>query len=143
MNKQQIEEMLKPMEGKQYNYGGQTHKVWSYVVSEERERFFITTDRHAFDRPLEAANEFLSKWVSVDKQDEENHKFTALAKIEPVINKDLAITLKNTLLDNIKQIKENKDFIPQAIAIKDQVDSVISLAKTQLEYTKALHQLSK
>lgn len=55
------------------------------------------------------------------------------------VNKDL----QEILMDNIKKLKGDKDYIPQAQEINANVRSMIDLAKAEIEYMKTLAYLHK
>jgi len=46
-------------------------------------------------------------------------------------------------MENIEKVKADKDYIPQAQAVKDNVDSILNLAKTEIEYLNALHRINR
>jgi len=49
-----------------------------------------------------------------------------------------ASELTNIIMDNIKKVKEDPSFIPQAEAINSGVKTIIDIAKTQIEGYKAM-----
>lgn len=55
------------------------------------------------------------------------------------VNKDL----QEILMDNIKKLKSDKEYIPQAQEINANVRSMIDLAKAEIEYMKTLAYLHK
>ena len=63
----------------------------------------------------------------------------------PALTVDKAVTskLKDILMENIEKVKADKDYIPQAQAVKDNVDSILNLAKTEIEYLNALHRINR
>jgi hypothetical protein len=51
--------------------------------------------------------------------------------------------IKNLLLENIKKVNNDPSFIPQAQEINSNIKSIIELAKTEVEYLKALTMLNR
>lgn len=134
------------MKGDCYNYAGRPHYIRDWNINEERGRFYLKTDKHTYDRTLEDAMGFLNGFEPVPKRQ--------ISKIPPpedqgfrlpAMTVDQAVTsrLKDILLENIENVKKDKAYIPQAQAIKENVDSVLNLAKTEIEYLNALHRINR
>jgi len=51
--------------------------------------------------------------------------------------------LKNILMDSINKVRENKDYIPQAQEVNNNVKSIIDLAKAEIEYMKVISYMNK
>lgn len=51
--------------------------------------------------------------------------------------------IKSLILENIKKVKDDPAFIPQAIEVNSNIKSIIELAKTEVEYLKALTMLNR
>ncbi|MCO6499105.1 MAG: hypothetical protein J5I47_01865 [Vicingus serpentipes] len=60
---------------------------------------------------------------------------------QPTINGAVVSNVKQILLDNIKKVQENKDYIPQAAEINNNVKSIIDLAKAEIEMVKTIKNL--
>lgn len=137
--KERIEQLLKTMLNKKYRYGSATFIITDYDFNEKKERLLVYTDRkpEPYDRPMADCMEFLKSLQPVDEK--------KVAIIQPVVVKGmmlseggLGVTLKDTLLDNIKKIQENPAYIPQAEAITNNVNSLINLAKVEVDFLKTL-----
>jgi hypothetical protein len=135
MIKGTIEEMI----GGTYHYGHSQHTIKRYRINEERERVTIITDKNEFDRPLDAVMEFLNLFEAVEKPVSALQTLSESSMTLPQmqINGSVIRELKDVLMDNIKKVKEDKNYIPQAQAIKENVDAVIDLAKTEVSYMEA------
>lgn len=51
----------------------------------------------------------------------------------------MADKLIDVLEDNIRRVQEDKDYIPQAQAINNNVNSIINIQKMKLDVIKQLH----
>lgn len=145
MNERQIQlikETLESMQGIPYLYGNNTYIIKSYQVKEELERVYIQANKKHFDRPFDAVMEFLGKWepVEVNEITKYDEGFNLPKRS---IDSSVISALKDELLDNIKKVKENKAYIPQAEAVRSSVDSIITLAKTEIEYMETFIRLNK
>jgi PP-loop superfamily ATP-utilizing enzyme len=140
---QLIKETLTNMEGGRYSYGGKLHVIKSFLISEEKETVQIQTDKRYFDRPLESAMELLNHFEPIQEMGMQT--IAADDALVPVmqINSEVISQLKDILLDNIKKVREDKGFIPQATAVKLNVDSVIDLAKIEVAYMEAYVRMRK
>jgi hypothetical protein len=52
---------------------------------------------------------------------------------------DILLKLRDTLLENIDKVKSRPDYIPQAQEVKSNVDSIINLARTEIDMMKTIH----
>lgn len=132
MNKK-IEE-LKSMIGKQYLYNGNEIQILTYQL--DGEDVTIITNQ-----PQE-------KWVTVKVFDLKikllEFKTVDLPAVNESKNDQLSVTsntlisLRDTLLSNIEKVKEDPAFIPQAKNISYNVQTIINLAKIELEIKKTV-----
>ena len=128
-----IEKKLQSMLNKNWQYGMHVITFKGYDVNEEKERVYLHTnerDNH-WDRPFDGVSDFLKQFKPVDA--EGNRKQSDLMLMGST---DLTAQLKGILLDNIEKVKENRDYIPQATTINNNVNSLINLTKLQLDYVK-------
>lgn len=130
--------MVNQMLNKQFLYGSHITTVLDYDINEVRGRFYLFTDRREepYDRPLESADAFLKK-------------FSPVLNVPTIVDKPveapqmlgtpgLAGNLREILLDNIERLKNDKEYIPQAEAINENVKTMIDLAKTEVAYLAVL-----
>lgn len=136
MTRKEIESKLQAMLNRPYYYGGHVHTITSYDLNEESERVYIYTDRNGidpFDRKYDSIHGFLKRWDPVNnltpalqaKQD------TIVSPVNSTISQ-----LQTILLDNIEKVKKDANYIPQAKAINNDVNSIINLAKIQVMLIK-------
>lgn len=127
-----IKDTLDEMLGKSYTYGSNVVKILRYKIDPARDRVYITADNnYEFDRTFDAIFEFLGMLHPVKNNEiapPENGIIVRQVKDEDLVN------LRDILMDNITKIKNDKSYIPQAEAIKGNVDSIINLAKTDIAY---------
>jgi hypothetical protein len=145
MNKEIIIQTADSMKGSWFLYGNQQHYIKNYSMNEDAEKFTLTTDKKTFTRPYENVMEFLGLFEPVPEREPQlavsNSKGLFLPEV--TVNGAVVKELKDVLMDNIKKVQENKDYIPQAEAIKSNVDSVIQLAKAEIEYLNVLDRLNR
>lgn len=135
-----IESML----GGCFLYGNQQHYIKTYSVNPDTEKFSLITDKKTFTRPCENVMDFLGQFEPIQERHivpVSDNKGLFLPEI--TVNQSVVKELKDVLMDNIRKVKEDKSYIPQAEAIKANVDSVISLAKTEIEYISAIERLNR
>jgi len=131
-----IKEKLDGMTGKTFEYGRNPHTIKKYEIDPARDRVYIHTDKSVYDRTFDSFNDFISMFKPVIND-------VGLLMGLPVrqVSGEVIASLKDVLMDNIAKIKADKSYIPQAEAIKGNVDSVIDLAKTELAYMITLGKL--
>src|SRR5690349_9627737 len=125
---QLISKQLDEMQGKYFEYGNAKHRIDRYHINEERGRVIITTDRKQYDRPLDAALEFLNLFEPVaERSISVMPQSPGYQLPEKQINGSVIKELKDILMDNINKVKADKNYIPQAQAVKENVDAIIEL----------------
>jgi hypothetical protein len=114
-------------------------------MNDDAEKFTLITDKKSFTRPYENVMDFLGLFERVPERaltpEASNNKGFFMPEI--TVTGAVAKELKDVLMDNIRKVQENKEYIQQAEAIKANVDSVIQLAKTEIEYLHVLDRLNK
>jgi hypothetical protein len=148
MNKQEqiqlVTETIEEMIGNTYRYGGATHRITNYRILEEKERIYIKTNIKEFDRDFESVGAFLDRFEPVanlpatqgQKDDEQ---------ILPVaqINSSVISECRTVLMDSIRKLKDDKTYISQAAAIKENVDTIIELGKVEVAQLELLYKLKR
>jgi hypothetical protein len=132
---QKLKEIIDPLIGKTFLYGAKNHTLESYLINEQEEKVKIQTDIRFYERGFDSIESFIDqlepvKEISVIKADK--HKEVFLPAMQ--VNSDVIRQLKDVLLDNIEKVKNDKEYIPQASAVKENVDGIIDLAKIELGY---------
>lgn len=140
---QVIKQTLDAMRGHKYKYGGKIHTLKGYNIYEDRDMISVETNLKIYERSLEAAMVFLDQFEPIAETGME--VMPASDALLPVmqINSSVIKDLKDVLMDNIKKVKENKEYIPQATAVKLSVDSIIDLAKIEVAYMEAYVRVQK
>lgn len=140
-NKQKLLEQIRDIEKKTYVYAGNIHYIEEIKFDEGRDRVFIKTNLKTYDRPPGDVIEFLRQFEPV----------TSVAKIDGNADQTLAMIVDNNseadsliaiLQDNIKKVQESKDYIPQATAINNNVNSIINIEKMKIGMIKQMQKRS-
>jgi hypothetical protein len=143
MENHEIQNMLRPMLGKEWEYKGD---VLKFVRSEiggntitiytEGAQTQIRMQRadfmQSFDKIKKPSNTVLQTTEDDNDQVEVIANQNYDLPIQTVITSN-AQYLAQTLLNNITKLKNDPKYIPQAVAIKDQVDSLIDLGKAEIQ----------
>lgn len=134
MQNQHIESTLSQAKGRFFIYKGQKQKLIRYDIK-------ATTIRIVTD--VQDMNLLYADFDTTFQQFEFLEVAPAITTgMEATIISGSAQELKNVLLENIRKVQASKDYIPQAVAIKDNVDSIITLAKTEIEMMKTVRSLA-
>lgn len=145
MNNKKINEQMKGMIGKTFQYAGQIHFVKDIKVDEENDKYTIITNLSSFDRKLENMKSFLEYWTPTNsvrdivQEADKNQQLTVLMEQD----NDLSKKLIDTLTDNIEKVKENPDYIPQAQTINNSINSIVGVTKMRLDLLKYLQNRNK
>lgn len=130
-------DILERMPGKKYIYKQVEHQILKYEF--DGKLLLITTDKEILQLPSVDFSFHLKEFLPIEEQ-----LLPVNFNAVPVLNvasKEVMIELKDVLLDNIKKVQENKDYIPQAQEINNQVKSMIDLAKTEIEFIKTVRKV--
>lgn len=120
----QINERLESMVGKTYLYHAQYHKILSYKV--DGDKITIVTHKKWFDISNKDLNQFLPT---------SSENGTTSLQVLPKDREFLA-SLSATIKDNIEQVKKDKSYIPQANSINNSINTLVNLAKIELQMLK-------
>lgn len=144
---------LQQMKGKFYKYASQVHAVIDFTLDEEK--FEIMTNIGRYPRKHESAEEFLKYWVPVEHKEAviingsretaiTNEHQGGIIKNENIQmdvyfeqEKSEADDLIKILKANITKVQGDANYIPQAQAVNDNVNSIINIQKMKLEYFKS------
>lgn len=133
MQNHHIETTLSQAKGRFFIYNGQKQKLIRYDIK-------ATTIRLVTD--VQDINLLYADFEATFQKFEFVEVAPAITTgMEATIISGSAQELKNVLLENIRKVQASKDYIPQAVAIKDNVDSIITLAKTEIEMMKTVRSL--
>jgi len=123
------------MQDKTWQYANQIHFVKSVKMDDDREEFTIITNLKTFDRPYDSAEEFLKFWTpatnltAVNQPGEDQQLQVYREESRSSANKLIAI-----LEDNIAKVKMSKDYIPQATAINNNINTIVNIQKMKMKF---------
>lgn len=133
---------LEKMKGKLYLYMGKHQRILYHIDQPEQEVVLVITDKTHHRVAYEKLAKYLVDFVGPVSEEPDNlpaptsNKPPARQEVAFVVDTDTITSLKDTLLENIKKVKESKDYIPQAFEINQQVKTLMNLAKTEIELHK-------
>lgn len=122
-----LEERLEKMVNKPFMYNATGYKILSFKVFSEE--VTLVTDKGWKSFPITKINAELEKFLPIEPEKIMPIAFAAFEES----NKE---SLKNLLMDNIKKIKDDPDFLPQAKGINEQAKTVLAVVKLELEAIK-------
>lgn len=131
-------ETLESMKGKTFLYASNLHCIIDFNIDDEKERCTVKTNLSSYDRPFEAMDEFLKYWLPVNNLPvlqpgaNQNNQLDVFIQQE----NDLSNKLIDTLNDNIEKVQNNKNYIPQAQAINNNINTIVNIAKMRLDIAK-------
>jgi hypothetical protein len=131
-----LKSKLDSMIGKTYMYRTETQKVISYEFKDSTGKIIIITNKSTIMFSFSDAKEKLTDFLICEEE-----KNIDVAIYKPEISSTVMIDVKNILMDNIKKVQDDKEYIPQAIAINKNVKSIIELAKTEIEMINTINKL--
>lgn len=141
---QKLNERLKMMVGKPYLVNAVQQTVLSYQLAEPR--LTVVTDKKWHTVDLQNAHRLLELFMEVDPTSETEDPSTGLpaaGALSPALpvptTMQIGTQLREILLDNIKKVQDNKDYIPQAQEVASQIKTIIDLAKTEVDYLRIVH----
>lgn len=138
MNAEKLTRIKHSMVGKTYVYSNAIHYVISVDIDEVKEKFTIKTNISTFDRQFGSVEAFLEFWKPATGIATLANDTDGTGAVSAFVEQgeDLSQTLVNTLLDSIKNVKASKDYIPQAIAINNNVNSIVNIQRLRLDLVK-------
>lgn len=134
---------LEKMKGQIFMYMTRREKILYHVKDDEREQVIIVTDQRPHKVSYEKLDKYLIDFIGpIDEAPEPTlpavtgNGLPSRVVQTFVVDSQTITTLKDTLLENITKVKESKDYIPQAFEINQQVKTLLSLAKTEIDLAK-------
>jgi hypothetical protein len=126
MNKDK--QLIENLKSKKWLYNGKPVAVDSHQKVEDQYVFCLSdgTVVKCFVQNLEATLE--EKFIPLPSHSQTPAKVGALS--------DTLVQLKDILMDNIKKVQEDKEYITQAKEVNNSIKEVVNLAKLDIEYTK-------
>lgn len=126
-----IKEHLEQLIDKEIIYQGTTHRISKY--KEIGGNICVVTDKRTFQfYPNEIQKEFLDKIFQHNTSTDLVVKNKLPAIVVPEENK----TIKEMLMEAIKKVDENPDYIKQARSICDIANTMVNIQKAELDFVR-------
>ena len=125
---------LKDMVGKTWLY--KTNQVRILSFRHKEESITIVTDKDWVETTVYGLAELLKDFLEVSQEDSPALENTSLQVIANTRNG--LSELRSVLMDNIKTLQGNKEFIPQAKAINNNINTMINMVKLEFQITKEM-----
>ena len=129
MSNEKIEAALQRIDGQPCLYNGKTVKITGYEINGEK--VLIHSEHKTYTLPKFSFHADIKAFQVIDD---------GLVLHQPVkptiVSSDVMQGLAGTLLDNIKRVQENAEFIPQAKQINSDVKTLVEMAKAEIEFLK-------
>lgn len=118
------------MVGNSYMYKKEVYTIKGFIPEDQTVR--IKTDREDLVLLYDGLDHQLGYFLEAEQEE---------AVVLPAIVRQSEVqssigSLAHILQDNIKRVRDDKEFIPQAEAIASSVKTIIDLAKAEIEYRK-------
>jgi hypothetical protein len=125
------ENKLKKLLNKEFIYKQDNIRIENYVPDRDSGDIDIITDK----KPIRIKEDGIQKFIDMLLPVEEPQTKAVSTISAEVIQEATGLTkdLKDILLDNIKKVQTDPNYIKQATTINKSVNSLVSLAKLHLE----------
>jgi hypothetical protein len=160
MNKNKILAKIEPMVGKQFMIDGIVERITFYILQQNSISVETDSRKRSFseDQFMEWAKKCLPVQDDLEVLEEDMGIAHGNSKMAPAVQNAASVNtvvyqpsftsnnfseLRNILMKNIEKVQESKDYLPQAVAVRDNVQSVIELTKNEIEYAKVLNRMSR
>lgn len=124
---------LKQMIGNVYRHEGSIVTIHDVIISEPFG--ILKTDNGEIKISLDDIESELS-FFSLKKNNEMVHNPTVMQMVSQ--SGAMYAQLQDTLLDTIRKVQDNKEYIPQASAINETMKSIIDLEKVKVQTLQLL-----
>lgn len=81
----------------------------------------------------------LSKWLPIEREPDSEKGITTYKQ---QISSSVLSEVKDILMANIKSVQADKNYIPQAVEVRESADKIIDLAKVEIDYMRTLNKLN-
>lgn len=117
---------LEKLVGKEFIYKQEHIRIKDYFMKPEEGTVHIVTDKQPITVKEEDVQDFVSRCLPV--AEESTVAVAVVAEAQTTIT-----SLKDILMDNIKKVQENKDYIGQAKMINNSVNSLLNMVSLQMK----------
>ncbi len=108
------------------------------------EQLILNTSKGDYSCVFTDIDEFLKKFLPVEAESSASTELLAENNQQTgslVFGGGVLLELKNTVMESIRKVKDNKEYIPQATAINEGVKQIVELAKTEIAFMETVHKL--
>ncbi|MDB5240077.1 MAG: hypothetical protein JWP57_702 [Spirosoma sp.] len=135
---QKLEDRIRDMVGKTFLVNAVSHKVLSFRIDDDK--LLIVSDKKWFPAmDVQHSGKFLETFLEADEEPGHACPATLPATVlpQPAALQSSA-ELKDIMMDNIRKVQADQEYIPQASEIANQVKTLIDLAKTEIAYNRIM-----
>lgn len=127
---------LDGVKGKLFLHHKEEERIIDYKI--DNDVVAITTDKKTYVKSFGDVPILLSEFLPIDERmpATKNKNSDSHFQTLTVLNSTGAEQIKNILMDNIKKVQESSSYIPQAKQINTDVNSLIELAKAEIDIIK-------
>lgn len=145
------------MIGHQFMIDGRVERIMNYQIKENS--ISVDTDKKprsfSEDQFMDWAKKCLPVQDDIEVLEEDLKPSRELKKFkekeimgsqvvyQPSFSSSNFSDLRSVLMENIKKVQEDKEYLPQAVAVRDNVQSIIELTKNEIEYVKTLNKMTR
>ncbi len=138
MNKT-TERQLQALLNKALKYGTATLSLTGYEEIDDRVYLHSNLRHNHFDRPADDLYALLKEFEIID-----NAAIVRANQTDSLLNlAGDATQLKDLLLDSIQKIKEDPNYIKQATAINNHVNTFVNITKLQFDFAKEVNKMNE
>lgn len=143
------------MVGNQYLITGNPERITGYkfeqssvkLITDKRVRTFDQTQLEDFLRKdcmeMEEDFEELDQHVADQRSSIQVASPQGQFTYVPSFSNSHFAELRQVLMRNIERVQQDKDYLPQAVAVRDNVQSVIDLTKNEIDFMKTVNRIKR
>lgn len=140
------------MIGRHYLIAGKAERITGYkfqgsavnLITDKRTRTFDEHQLETFLRKecMEMEEEYSEIAISTQSREVTNSSASQQVYIPSFSNSHFA-ELRQILMGNIEKVQKDKEYLPQAVAVRDNVQSVIDLTKNEIDFMKTVNRIKR
>ena len=155
MDKNKIMNKLEPMIGNQFLISGNPERITGYkfedssvkLITDKRVRVFDEHQLADFLRKdcmeMEEDFEELDQHVADQRNSLQVSNSQNQVSYVPSFSNSHFAELRNVLMSNIERVQEDKEYLPQAVVVRDNVQSIIDLTKNEIDFMKTVNRIKR
>jgi len=124
-----LQQRLDEMIGRSFLINTREHRIVRYRFNDDSVE--IVTDKKTFEFSCDEVEKEIAEFLPIG-----NDKVDAL---ELLPKKNELVELKATIMENIKKVKRDKAYIPQANSINSSINTLINMAKLDITFMKLMN----